>query len=422
MPLRGGTEEALAAIVVEKDGSHALPKFYYLLMGLAGHRIMSYSVVRDGRRLATLSPSSASFSFTPAPLLSEAEYVLSRFAYVHRKGEEMVMESPLSHGTITLYGWEAAVIAVELAKAQPLSALSIRLPEVPPATVALFLGMLVSAGFACEIKAGETCPEEKEGPAQWEFHDLLFHSRSRLGRHNNPYGATYPFYKKIEPLPAVKPPVGGEAIPLCKPDMDALKEEDFPFTLVLEERKSIREYGREPITAGQLGEFLFRAARVKAMRHDDYQELSRRPYPGGGAIYELELYLTVNTCRDIPSGLYHYCPARHVIEKISGMNRALDALLDDAKGSAGLEEKPQILIAITARFPRLSWKYESIAYSVLLKDVGVVYQTMYLVATAMDLAPCALGGGDSDLFAEAARLDYYGETSVGEFLLGSKRV
>ena len=62
------------------------------------------------------------------------------------------------------------------------------------------------------------------------------------------------------------------------------------------------------------------------------------------------------------------------------------------------------------------------AYNVMLKNVGVLYQTMYLVATAMDLAPCALGGGDSDLFTRAAGLDYYAETSVGEFLLGSKRI
>jgi SagB-type dehydrogenase family enzyme len=62
------------------------------------------------------------------------------------------------------------------------------------------------------------------------------------------------------------------------------------------------------------------------------------------------------------------------------------------------------------------------AYSVILKNVGALYQTMYLVATAMDLAPCALGGGDSDLFARAAGLEYTVETSVGEFLLGNKRI
>ena len=61
----------------------------------------------------------------------------------------------------------------------------------------------------------------------------------------------------------------------------------------------------------------------------------------------------------------------------------------------------------------------SIAYALILKHVGVVYQTMYLAATAMGLAPCALGCGDSDAFARAAGTDYYDETSVGEFLLGS---
>jgi hypothetical protein len=51
----------------------------------------------------------------------------------------------------------------------------------------------------------------------------------------------------------------------------------------------------------------------------------------------------------------------------------------------------------------------------------VLYQTMYLAATAMGLAPCAVGGGDADLFARAAGVDYYAETSVGEFLLGNPR-
>ena len=74
---------------------------------------------------------------------------------------------------------------------------------------------------------------------------------------------------------------------------------------------------------------------------------------------------------------------------------------------------------LAARLPRVAWKYTGLAYALVLKHVGVVFQTMYLVATAMGLAPCAVGLGDSDLFAQAADTDYYAETSVGEFLLGS---
>jgi hypothetical protein len=55
------------------------------------------------------------------------------------------------------------------------------------------------------------------------------------------------------------------------------------------------------------------------------------------------------------------------------------------------------------------------------RSSGVLFQTMYLAATAMGLGPCAVGCGDADLFARAAGTDYCVETSVGEFLLGSQR-
>jgi oxazoline/thiazoline dehydrogenase len=96
-------------------------------------------------------------------------------------------------------------------------------------------------------------------------------------------------------------------------------------------------------------------------------------------------------------------------------------LLADACASSGLDTPPDVLITLAARFQRIAWKYQSMAYATILKNTGALYQQMYLVATAMNLAPCGLGGGDSDLFAEAAGLDYYAETSVGEFMLSGLR-
>ncbi|NUR91486.1 MAG: dehydrogenase, partial [Nonomuraea sp.] len=66
------------------------------------------------------------------------------------------------------------------------------------------------------------------------------------------------------------------------------------------------------------------------------------------------------------------------------------------------------------------WKYETIGYSLVLKHVGVLYQTLYLVGTAMDLAVCGLGGGDAADFALASGLDYLSEGSVGELIIGSR--
>jgi SagB-type dehydrogenase family enzyme len=67
------------------------------------------------------------------------------------------------------------------------------------------------------------------------------------------------------------------------------------------------------------------------------------------------------------------------------------------------------------------WKYEGTGYALMLKHVGVLYQNMYLVATAMGLAPCAIAVGGADFFAEATGLDPRAESSVGAFTLGSRR-
>ncbi|MEV4578534.1 nitroreductase family protein [Nonomuraea jabiensis] len=65
------------------------------------------------------------------------------------------------------------------------------------------------------------------------------------------------------------------------------------------------------------------------------------------------------------------------------------------------------------------WKYEGMGYALTLKHVGVLYQTLYCVATAMGLAACGLGSGDSAAFAEATGRDPLEECAVGEFMIGT---
>lgn len=418
---KGAAEDELTEAVVETDGESSLAQFYYYLQMFTKQRMIRYRVQCNGLPMATLAPFSLYFEFTPKEVHPDAVYALSKFAYLRNEKGKLVLESPLSHGRITLHGQQAAALVTELAGPRTFRSLCDLLPGISDDAVRLFLGMLLGANFMFEHKM-DSPYSEGEILAQWDFHDLLFHSRSRLGRHANCYGGTYRFRDKIAPLPVVKPTMSPETIDLYRPDMEKLEHEDFPFSLVLEHRQSIREYAEKPLSVRQLGEFLYRTARLKELIKNDVQDLSRRPYPGGGAIYELELYVSISDCEGIPPGLYHYCPINHQLSRISGVNEQVQTLLRDASASTGIEGPLQVLITITAKFQRLSWKYESMAYSVILKNVGVLYQTMYLVATAMDLAPCALGGGDSDLFAQAVGLDYYAETSVGEFLLGSKRL
>jgi oxazoline/thiazoline dehydrogenase len=416
----GATLAQLSQMVLQGDQSFSALAFYSYLQKFSSLGWLCHSVLAEENLIAIAVPIASDYQFPYIELAVESQYILSRFAYCHTVGEQLVLESPLSQTQVQILVWKGAALISQLARPHTCSELEAKIPGISSETVQQFVSLLLSAQMLSEIPTDGNIPEQANYTfAQWDFHDLLFHTRSRVGRHANPYGGTYRFLGKLESLEAVKPRMSEEVIELFKPDLESLKTQEASFTQVLEARKSIRDYGEKPITAQQLGEFLYRCARVKHIIQTDRGEISSRPYPGGGAIYELEIYPAINCCQGIPSGLYHYHPLAHQLCKLSNRTENIEGLLNDARLSMGQQCMPQVLIVIAARFQRLSWKYESMAYAVMLKHVGVLYQTMYLVATAMNLAPCGIGGGNSDLFAKAAGSDYYAETSIGEFALGS---
>jgi len=336
-----------------------------------------------------------------------------------------VLESPRSRARTILPGHQSVALLAELVQPRTARELCARVGCLPEDAIQALLSLLASVEVVAPVDDDGALSEDSDPPlAQWEFHDLLMHARSRLGRHDYPYGGTYRFLGQLAPLPALKPPATEQVVPLYRPDLNRLTHDDRRLTRVLEARRSVRSYGQSPLTARQVGEFLYRVAYVRQLieakpERGAYYESSRRAYPSGGAIYDLELYVTINTCDGLPAGLYHYDAGQHQLRRLAEHTESVGALLRDARQSAVLTCEPQVLIILASRFQRLSWKYTAIAYATTLKNVGVLYQTMYLVATAMGLAPCALGGGDADLFAVAAGSDYYAESSVGEFLLGS---
>jgi SagB-type dehydrogenase family enzyme len=411
---------------IRGEGDGALARWFYFLEHLTQRGLLHHAVHADDSRLATLVAMSPYFVSRPTRLVTGQSYALSRFAYLRREGDEVVVESPLAHCRIILNDCRVAALLGALATPATVEELVQRVGTPTVEGVAGVLALLLKAGMLDVAGA-----REDPGLPAWEFHDLLFHARSRRGRFDAPYGGTYRLAGRLAPLPAVKPAVAGETHELYRPDLDRLERDDVPLARVQAQRRSIREFDTSrPITSRQLGEFLFRVARVTGYREEEVStpdgpvrmEFAPRPYPAGGSLYELELYAAVAACANLPPGLYHYDPAGHRLIRMCGPTKEVSELLRDAAHSTAIPaDTLQVLLILAARFPRVAWKYESIAYALTLKHVGVVYQTMYLTATAMGLAPCAIGGGDADLFGRAAGTDYGMETSVGEFLLGNPR-
>lgn len=414
----GQTAEQLVERATAAEAHVDPSRLYFMLNSLDGKGFLNYTLAAAGRLLATLEPISPAFRFAGAA--SAGTWRLSRFACLRREGEAMLAESPLGHARVVLHDARLCALPAWLAAPCGLGELAAALPAFTAAQLDAMLVLLVNAGVACPCDAAGQIAEDSDAALRvWEFHDLFFHTRSRSGRHEYPLGGSYRFKGELAHAPALKTPMSEERTVLYRPAADSTGPN---FFAVLEARRSRRTRGETPLTLPQLGEFLWRSARVQTHSPADPQlpgsyESTLRPYPGGGAMHELELYLSVTRCAGLAPGLYHYDPLAHELERLADRDGKQQSIVQDAMNSSGLKQPPDVVITIAARFSRVAWKYEGVAYSLVQKNVGGLYQQMYLVATALGLAPCALGGGNSDLFAEAAGTDYYAETSIGEFVL-----
>jgi SagB-type dehydrogenase family enzyme len=368
---------------------------------------LTTTVTCDGTLVYTMMPRG------PDQLLDQdlpaSGCTLSRFAVLRRDGRCMLVESPSASCELRIHEPMALAFIGSLTQRNRPDVSD----SVEPEVARRLLVDLWRGGFL--VRHNGT--EEEMRLAQWSAHELWFHhnsSRSAAGAAGG-FGGTYWAKRRFDPLPGRRESFGGRTIDLLRPDIDRLRVVDTPLTAVIEDRYSVRECDDDaPLTVDQLGEFLFRCARVRATAWHSGQEVSDRPYPTGGSVHELEIYPLVRRVSGIQAGLYHYDAYSHQLGEVPAKSAAAEALLK----WAGL---PQVLLVVTARFGRLMWKYEGMGYTLMLKHVGVLYQNMYLIATAMGLAPCALALGGNDFFAEATGLDQLVESSVGAFGLGSRR-
>jgi SagB-type dehydrogenase family enzyme len=425
----GDTAARLTELIRSGDGSTEVARFTHFLRRLAAQGLLLFSVHGESGPFATLVPTATTFVLSD-PFVPNGRYALSRFAHARRIDEVMILESPMAAARIVFDDVRMASIMTQLTSAKTAAQLCADSDFLSKETSRGLFSLLAAGGMITPVADDGTSAEDKnESLRMWEFHDLLFHARSRVGRHDGLIGAMLTWAGSIDPPPACRPcDENASSIALYQPDLGQLEEQDEPFARVVERRRSIREYAPQPIDSRELGEFLYRVARVKRQFQHEIEfpdgavtfEQTARPYPSAGALYELEIYLAIQRSDGFHPGLYHYDPVGHRLFRLEADEHDLEKLWSAAAVSAAIEvQSIQVLLILAARFPRITWKYASLAYAAILKHVGVLFESMYLTATAMRLAPCALGYGDSDVFAKAIGSDYYAETSVGEFLLGS---
>jgi SagB-type dehydrogenase family enzyme len=371
-----------------------------LIDGLIAGGWIEMDLCYGDRRLLTILPTGPQ---PPRRRMTFARPTLSRFALIRQVDGSTVLESPTSAAVIVFH--DMAALRVALTPHEP--------SVDPPAEAAEhIIEELGTYGFL-----GEADSPEDLRTAQWDARDLYFHVRSREGRHDLPMGATFWAANRYPPLPLRRELRGIQRVALPKDGTDDVDK--VTLGAVLEARRTIRRHDdTRPMTFAQLAEFLRRVAAVSSVDGEAHGS-SRRIAPSGGGIHSLEIYLVVGNVSGLDCGLYWFDPFERVLTKLDTDLIHISRLLGRAAAAAGAVPPPQCLIITAARFGRVMWKYQGIGYSLILKEVGALFQTMYLVATAMGLAPCALGAGDIQVFADASGLDWLSEGSVGEFMLGT---
>ncbi|MFJ7219540.1 SagB/ThcOx family dehydrogenase [Amycolatopsis sp. NPDC098790] len=391
-----------------------------VLNGLAGSVVHSLAL-HDGRGpLLSAIPVIQFPVFAADPLPPGRRVRFSRFVALRPERGSLLAESPGARYQVVLSRPPAVLIASLLAAPATVAHLA-ELTGLSEVVVADVVSFLVAAGLVLVADDDGAFTEAGDPElAVWSHDDLMFHARSRTWR------------KGVQPDPAVlagsPPPVvkqvsAGPTFPLPRPDLAALSARTADnLTSLLESDHYCPDFSERSLSAAQIGEFLYRAARVRSvgpahLPGGPSHEASQRPYFSIACLYELEIYVGLNRCSDLARGIYHYDPLWHTLTLINDETVILDGLLDMAMIAAGSHRRPSALLTMTARMARVAWALGGAAYANTLVHVGALQQVLYLTAKTMGLAAHAVPVDAGDRVDRALKLEWPAEVSVGECVL-----
>ena len=167
---------------------------------------------------------------------------------------------------------------------------------------------------------------------------------------------------------------------------------------LLERRRSVRDFTREPLPLATLGRLLHTSYGVRGRRRMDVGWGEDRPSPSAGGLYPLELYVATQAVTGLEDGIHHYDARAHELE-LRRPGVAHEALVGLTLGQDMVRDA-NLVVVVTAVWQRTQYKYGQRGYRHIFLDAGHLGQNLYLVATALGLGPVAIGGFlDSELGA-----------------------
>ncbi|MEL6926907.1 MAG: hypothetical protein AAFO94_22905, partial [Bacteroidota bacterium] len=191
-----------------------------LTKGLQQSCAVQMSIQYHGQTVALLEPLASDTDwkerFTDcmaSPVAPDDVWQLSRFALLRRGETGMRLESPLSKVALQLNDAQWGQLCFLLGSQLKTAELQ-KQTGIDDDKLQLFLALLHACHFIDHFRENESGTQDATPLDHWSFHDLYFHSRTRLGRHNDPVGGNYRFKNRSTPPPVTKPPMKGPVFQL----------------------------------------------------------------------------------------------------------------------------------------------------------------------------------------------------------------
>lgn len=202
------------------------------------------------------------------------------------------------------------------------------------------------------------------------------------------------------------------------------KEIKLSVKEMFKKRKSERDFEQCSLEISDIStifDLAIKVNRISKVSILPNETLCFRPYPSGGGLYPIELYIIANDIRGLERGTYHYNATSHSLSllKLDVKNDELSEILMDVDEQ--FVNSVGAILILTAVLQRSTTKYGDRGYRYTLLEAGHLAQNISLAATSIEVANLAWGGYDDDALSEYVGIDCVNEPVVHMMFLGKSR-
>ncbi len=182
----------------------------------------------------------------------------------------------------------------------------------------------------------------------------------------------------------------GQEIKLPEPS----KSGGIPVEEAIAGRRSVRDYGSEPLKLSEVSQLLWSAQGMTSP--------GKRSAPSAGATYPLELYVVAGNVGGLDEGVYRYVPERNSLVKVLDGDKRRE--LSEAALSQQWVEKAPADLVFSAVFGRTTGSYGERGRQYVYQESGHAAQNAYLQSESLGLGTVVVGAFSEEMVSQVLSL------------------